>query len=76
MAKKLKKCPATPRQARKDGYAAKKVSVGRRGEKKWAMIKQKGQWSFEKVSSTTVSGSHIICYYNPETGNWDDCHTI
>ncbi len=76
MAKKSKKCPATPSQASKKGYAATKASVGRRGEKKWAMIKQSGKWSFEKVSSTTVTGSHTICYYNPETGNWDDCHTI
>ena len=45
-------------------------------KKKWVMLKQKGKWGFEKAASATVSGSHTVCYYDPNTGFYDDCHTV
>jgi len=72
----MAKIPKTASQAKTKGYQKKsfKHSIGEK--KKWVMLKKKGgPWQFTKVATATASGSHTVCYYDPNTGEWDDCHS-
>jgi hypothetical protein len=76
MAKVAKKIPSTAKLAKKKGYAKVTVEHGVKEKKKWVMLKQRGNWAFAKAGSATASGSHTVCYYDPNTGLYDDCHTV
>jgi len=77
MAKAAQKIPSTAKQAaKKKNYAKVAVEHSDRERSKWVMLKQKGKWGFEKAASATVTGSHTVCYYDPNTGFYDDCHTV
>jgi hypothetical protein len=72
----MAKIPKTAKQATKAGY--KKVSAGHGvgTKQQWVMLKQKGKWSFASAESAKPAGRHTVCYYNPATGLYDDCHTV
>jgi hypothetical protein len=45
--------------------------------KKWVMLKHKGKWQFAKRAALgNANGPHTVCYYDPDTGFYDDCHTV
>ena len=54
--------------ARSRTYRAKRISISHHElslleKKKWAMVKL-----------TPSVKSHTVCYYDPNTKEWDDCH--
>jgi hypothetical protein len=75
MAKAARKIPSTAKQAKK-GYDKVKVKHSTKEKQKWVMLKHKGKWAFTKAAAATASGSHTVCYYDPNTGFYDDCHTV
>jgi hypothetical protein len=76
MASKAQKVPKTAQQAEKnDTYSKVTAKPSAIEKKKWVMLKQKGKWQFAKAASATASGPHTVCYYDPNTGFYDDCHT-
>jgi len=72
--KKARKIPPTPKEAKKRGYNKVAVRHGAREKRKWALVKQKGTWAFAKASAAKATGPHTVCYYDPNTGFYDDCH--
>jgi hypothetical protein len=76
MAKAPRKIPSSAKQSLKKGYAKVKVNHSTKEKQKWVMLKHKGKWAFTKAASATASGSHTVCYYDPKTGFYDDCHTV
>ena len=56
--------PRTAKDAKKRGYTkAEKVNhakLSTEAKKEWAYVRH--------------GRSRIVCYYNPKTGNYDDCH--
>ena len=67
MAKKAKR-------ARKPDYEPVTVKHSKLEKQKWAMLKHKGKWSFAKARAARPPGPHTVCYYDPSTGFYDDCH--
>jgi hypothetical protein len=76
MAKIIRKVPATPQLAKKKGYAKAVVKHTALEKRRWTMVKQSGKWNFVKVASASAAGPHTVCYYDPKTGFYDDCHTV
>ncbi|MEA2839914.1 MAG: hypothetical protein QOF41_1244 [Methylobacteriaceae bacterium] len=37
---------------------------------------EKKKWVLFKQAAPSTPRSHMICYYNPKTGAWDDCHWV
>jgi hypothetical protein len=71
--KSTRKIPKTAKEAARRGYEpATKPSTSEK--RKWALVKNKGKWAFAKAASATVMGPHTVCYYDPNTGSYDDCH--
>lgn len=64
--------PKSAKEAENCGYAAVKPSM--REHQKWAMVKHKGKWAFTLAASAAPAGPHTVCYYDPNTGFYDDCH--
>ena len=66
--------PRSAKAARDQGYTkiAGKHSVVEK--KKRVLIKKRGTWSLARAASAAPSGSHTVCYYDPNTGFYDDCH--
>ena len=66
-AKKVTTIPKTANQAKKHGYKKvakiKHAALSKTEKKKWALIKP-----------GTATKPHTICYYDPNTGEYDDCH--
>jgi hypothetical protein len=59
--------PKNAAEAKKRGY--KKVPIdhatmGHGEKKKWALLKM----------PTSATGTHTVCYYDPGTGTYSDCH--
>lgn len=77
MTNKGQKIPKTAKQARapKSKYKKATVKHSLNEKKKWVMLKQKGKWLFARTASATASGPHTVCYYDPNTGFYSDCHT-
>ena len=71
----MARVPRTARAARahKD-YTESKIKPGARERHNWVMLKQQGRWSFARAASATPIGRHTVCYYDPKTGFYDDCH--
>jgi hypothetical protein len=76
MAKSAKKVPKTSSEAKKKGYTKTTVKHAASERKKWVWLKQKGKWQFAKAASATASAPHTVCFYDPKTGQWDDCHVV
>ena len=76
MTKKTRKIRTTATQVakKKEGYKKVKVTHSTKERKKWTMIKRKGKWEFAKAASTKPTGPHTVCYYDKNTGFYDDCH--
>jgi hypothetical protein len=36
-------------------------------KKKWALVRQ---------APAATAQAHMVCYFNPRTGLWDDCHWV
>jgi hypothetical protein len=69
------KIPKTAKHASKS-KKYQKVTPPLNEKKKWVMLRQKGQWHFARAATATASGHHIVCYYDPNTGFYDDCHMV
>jgi hypothetical protein len=76
MAKTNRKIPTTSQQAKKKGYAKVVVKHSAREKRRWALVKDSGKWNFVKAASASATGAHTVCYYDPNTGFYDDCHTV
>lgn len=80
MAKKSRKIPATSKAAEGKDYRKVKVKHAGKERKKWVLLKHgsKKQFEFVRAASASVAaaGSHTVCYYDPDTGFYDDCHTV
>jgi hypothetical protein len=76
MAKAAQKIPPTAKQTLKEGYAKVAVKHSTKEKQKWVMLKHKGKWAFAKAVTAKPSGPHTVCYYDPNTGFYDDCHTV
>jgi hypothetical protein len=76
MAKTTRKLPKTAGQAKMKGYTKVTVKHSKAEKKKWALVKHKGNWGFAKAASAAAAGPHTVCYYDPNTGFYDDCHTV
>ncbi len=75
MAKKASgKIPQSAEKAANSGYSKKAVVHSTREKQKWVMLKHKGKWAFTPAASTAPPGPHTVCYYDPNTGFYDDCH--
>jgi hypothetical protein len=72
--KKTREIPKTAKEATKRGYNRVAVKHSTREKQRWALIKHKGKWAFAPATSATVTGPHTVCYYDPDTGFYDDCH--
>ena len=71
------KIPKTAKHASKNQkYQKAKAKPSLNEKKKWVMLKQKGKWEFARAATATASGPHIVCYYDPNTGFYDDCHVV
>ena len=60
--------PRTPAAARRAGGAPVKIvhhDLPRAKKKQWVMFKQ-----------ASGARGQVVCHYNPNTGNWDDCHEL
>jgi hypothetical protein len=66
--------PATAAQAKKSGYAAASAGHTHEDKRRWVMVKQRGNWSFQKAASVTAIKPQSICHYDPNTGTWTDCY--
>ena len=66
LAKNVQGIPRTAKAAKKRGY--KKVIVNHAK----LSSEEKKKWAMYKPASAT--GSHTVCYYDPNTKEWDDCH--
>jgi len=75
MANQAPKIPKTAKHALKS-KKYQKVTPPLNEKKKWVMLRQKGQWHFARAATATASGHHIVCYYDPNTGFYDDCHMV
>ena len=75
MANQPQKIPKTAKHA-KGKYQKAKAKPPLNEKKTWVMLKQKGKWQFARASTATASGPHIVCYYDPNTGFYDDCHIV
>jgi hypothetical protein len=62
--------PRTAKEAKKAGYKPvakiKHADLSGAEKKKWAMVK----------AAAPQGGPHIVCYYDPNTGEYTDCHTV
>ena len=77
MANQTMKIPKTAKHASKSKkYQKAKTKPSLNEKKRWVMLKQKGKWQFARASTATASGPHIVCYYDPNTGFYDDCHIV
>ena len=77
MAKKtLKKIPKTAALAKKAGYVPAPGTPSKAAMQSWVMVKQAGNWGFQKATTARASGSHWVCYYDPGTKTWTDCHYV
>lgn len=72
----MAKIPTTAKLATKAGYKKVSLDHGARTKQQWVMLKQKGKWSFAAAASAKAAGRHTVCYYDPATGFYDDCHTV
>jgi hypothetical protein len=59
--------PRTATEAKKRGYKevakVKHADLSSAEKKKWALVKP-----------SAATGPQTICYYDPNTGEYDDCH--
>jgi hypothetical protein len=74
MERRMSKMPKSAAQAKKQRYSVMTVKHSDREKQKWALVKHKRKWAFRPTASALPSGSHIVCYYDPNTGFYDDCH--
>jgi hypothetical protein len=72
----MAKVPKTAKMAKKKGYNKVPVKHSARTKQQFVMLKQKGAWSFAPAASAKAAGRHMVCYYNPATGFYDDCHEV
>ena len=73
----MAKIPKTAKHAAKSQKYQKANMKPPLNEKtKWVMLKQKGKWQFARAATATASGRHYVCYYDPNTGFYDDCHYV
>ena len=71
------KIPKTAKHASKNQkYQKAKAKPSLNEKKKWVMLKQKGKWQFARAATATAKGHHIVCYYDPNTGFYDDFHVV
>ena len=71
----VQKIPKTAKHAKKNkGYTKIAVKHSTKEKQKWAMVKHKGKWEFAKAASAKATSPHTVCYYDPNTGFYDDCH--
>ncbi len=72
--KAVLKIPKTAAQAKKSGYNS--ATPSKTEMQSWVMVKQAGNWDFQKAVSATANGPHWVCYYDPGTGTYTDCHYV
>ena len=68
------KITATAEHARKRGLTKVPATHDHEDRERWVMVKQRGNWSFQKAATTTASAPQTICHYDPNTGTWTDCY--
>ena len=76
MAKKTRKIPGTSQLAKKKGYTKVVVRHSIAEKRKWALVRRGRNWNFAKAATASAAGPHTVCYYDPNTGFYDDCHTV
>jgi hypothetical protein len=69
-----KKLPKSATEARKRGYSKIVVRHSKAEKRKWAWVKHRGKWAFTPAESAMPQGPHTVCYFDPNTGFYDDCH--
>jgi hypothetical protein len=73
---KVQKIPKDAKEAKNKDYS--KVAMkphSAKEKKKWVLIKpRKGKSSIVDAASAKATGPHTVCYYDPNTGFYDDCH--
>jgi hypothetical protein len=72
----MAKLPKSPKEAKKLGYQKVAMKPSEAEKKKWRMEKHKGKWAVTPAESAAPNGPHTVCYYDPNTGFWDDCHQV
>jgi hypothetical protein len=65
----------TAAQAKKK-YPQVAAAHTREDRQRWVMVKQRGNWSYEKTGAATASAPQTICHYDPNTGTWTDCYNV
>jgi hypothetical protein len=83
MAKRAKVAgiPRTSWEAKRDGYPKANVNYDKLSEaqkKKWITLGSNdvSHGEIGRIGPRTTSGSHTVCYYDANTGYYDDCHTV
>jgi hypothetical protein len=75
MTNKAQKIPRTSAQAKKRYDKQLTIEHSTTEKKKWVMVKQRGRWRFAEAENTRLRGPHTVCYYDPNTGFYSNCHT-
>jgi hypothetical protein len=70
------KIPPTAAHAEKAGYPEAPAEHTHKDKQRWVMLKQRGNWSFQKAATATAIKPQTICHYDPNTGTWTDCYNV
>jgi hypothetical protein len=67
---------ASANDAEKRDYSKVDAEHTDADKKRWVMIKQRGNWSFQKAAAPAATAPQTICHYDPNTGTWTDCYDV
>ena len=73
--------PRTSWEAKRVGHPKADVNYDNLSEaekKKWITIKlaTASHGDIGRIRPRTAAGTHTVCYYDANTGQYDDCHTV
>jgi hypothetical protein len=69
-----KKLPKSAKDAEARHYIGIAGKHSAAEKRKWVLVKQKRNWTLARAASSVPTGPHTVCYYDPNTGFYDDCH--
>jgi hypothetical protein len=78
---KIKGIPRTSWEAKRDGHTKANVNFNNMSQaqkKKWITIASDhvSHGDLGCIGPRLATGSHTVCYYDANTGKYDDCHTV
>lgn len=69
-----KSLPKSPTDAIHRGYKKLTKKHSDAEKRKFVLVKHKRNWSLVRAATAAPTGPHTVCYYDPNTRFYDNCH--